>query len=210
MTYPGISILAKDLLAESAVFITGTDTSVGKTHVACALLQEFHRRKIRAIGFKPICCGNRQDALKFQKLSSGEMEIDFINPIHLPQPMAPASQPCPAWTDLIRRIRKARIQLIGKKNRILLTEGAGGLLCPITHRHTMRELAVALKMPLLLVIHNRLGMLNHTLLTLEAAKASGLKCFGLVVTHFGKKQNSVHRMNLKILKSLTSIPVYVV
>ena len=206
--------LAQDLLCSTdtkdtqGFFITGTDTGVGKTLVSCALIKEFQRRQIKALGLKPICCGDRADTLKFWELSDRKIPINLINPIHLPYPVAPVSQPCPPWPTLLRRVQRAFLKCVTKDTRILLVEGAGGLLCPITRKQTMRELAKTLHLPLVLVARDRLGVLNHTLLTLEAAQSAGLKCAAIVLNRIKQKSDSSSNTNRHALSQLTNIPIY--
>lgn len=192
----------------SAFFITGTDTGVGKTFVTCALIREFQRRGIPAIGFKPLCCGDREDSLKFWRLSKNRVALDLINPIHLPQPVAPVAQQCPPWAALMRRIQEAFSHLTTSETSVLLVEGAGGLLCPITRRHSMRDLARLLNLPLVIVTQDRLGVLNHSLLTQEAAEAVGLKTLAMVLTRFGKRKDLSQKRNQDVLSSLMTIPIY--
>ncbi len=104
----GIVHLASHLLKsrDHAWFITGTDTAVGKTHLVVELLVEFQRRGLPAIGFKPICCGNRNDGLKLHRASSSkDFSLSQINPIHLLHPLAPVAQKCPNWPAILRKIR---------------------------------------------------------------------------------------------------------
>ncbi len=193
----------------AAFFITGTDTGVGKTLLTCKLLNEFQRRGIPAAGFKPICCGDRADARRLWESSDRILPLDVVNPIHLPRPVAPISQPCPPWSTLVHRIRRALARYQAAKIHIVLVEGAGGLLCPITRKHTMRELARALDLPLVVVVPDRLGVLNHTLLTLEAATAEGLACVAVVLNRRETRKDTSQRTNRIILKRLTSTPLYV-
>ena len=187
-------------------FITGTDTGVGKTWLTCALLVEFRRRGISAAGFKPICCGDREDAQRLWKLSGGGLTLDMVNPIHLRHPVAPVAQKCPSWSTLLRKIRGALFEIRKRNIRIVLVEGAGGLLCPIARKHTMRDLAKALGGPMVIVARDRLGVLNHTLLTLEAAGRQG--CIALVLTRFGKTKDSSQQSNAKVLRSRVSVSIH--
>jgi len=210
----GIHALANYLISfaerksPAAFFITGTDTGVGKTHVACALIRELRRRNIRAAGLKPICCGDRADARELWKCSGREIPLDVINPIHLPQPLAPVSQSGPSWPVLLRRARHAFGQFAAWNTRIILVEGAGGLLCPITKKNTMRELARALGLPVVVVARNQLGVLNHALLTVAAASAAGIECTAIVLNSPGGRMDHSSKTNAKALAQLTRIPVF--
>jgi len=193
----------------AAFFVTGTDTGVGKTLLTCKLLKEFQRRGIPAAGFKPICCGDRTDARRLWESSNRILPLDVVNPIHLPRPVAPISQACPPWSTLVHRIRRALARYQAAKIHMVLVEGAGGLLCPITRKYTMRELARVLDLPLVMVVPDRLGALNHTLLTLEAAMAEGLVCVALILNQCGTRKDTSQRTNRIILKRLTSTPLHI-
>ena len=216
MASRGISALAGQLhrrRTESgcrSFFITGTDTGVGKTAVACALIRELRRRDVAAAGFKPICCGDRQDAVRLQAASDHAVSLDLINPVHFPLPLAPIAQKGPPWNALMRRISKAFAQLTGSNIEILLVEGAGGWLCPIRPTKTMCDLAGRLKTPVVLVARDRLGVLNHTLLTLAAIQTAKLDCVGLVLTRFGQRDGLIQKTTLTTLKHWTRLPVFVV
>lgn len=192
----------------SAFFVTGTDTAVGKTRVACLLLEEFHRRGILSAGFKPICCGDRDDARRLQQAGSTPVPLDLVNPIHLSKPVAPVSQPCPPWRTLLRCTQSALASHRRAGIRLILVEGAGGLLCPVTRRYTMRDLASALNLPVIIAARDRLGVLNHSLLTIEAARAAGLKCVALVLNRFQARADASSSSNGKVLERLVSVPVY--
>ena len=210
----GITGLADELMrcvsekCFSAFFITGTDTGVGKTLLTVALLRECRRRDMRVAGFKPICCGDRADARALWKHSERGIPLDVINPIHLRRPLAPVSQISPPWTVALRRVRRAFSQFSAWNFRLVLVEGAGGLLCPIDHKHTMRDLARGLKLPVVIVARNQLGVLNHTLLTAEAAAAAELECAAIVLNSFGKAPDRSCVTNAAALKRLTRIPIF--
>lgn len=214
MTKNDVPKLADHLLRHSSrgrptvFFITGTDTGVGKTWVTTALLREFRRRGVRSAGFKPICCGDRTDAEKLWKCSNREISLDVVNPVHLRRPLAPVSQRCPSWAVLLRRIRAAFSRFDRFKMSMVLVEGAGGLLCPVDQRNTMRDLARALGLPVVIVARNRLGVLNHTLMTVEAARTSGLKCAAIVLTRQAGAGGPSRATNASALARLTSIPLF--
>ena len=149
-------------------FITGTDTGVGKT-VLTALLVEFLRaRGIKAAALKPVCSGNRDDARKIFAAMNGALSLDEINPWHFRAPIAPS---------LAARLEKNPVKLsqvlahgraMQKRFEVLLVEGAGGLLSPLGENFDSRNLITTLRATPMVVAQNKLGAVNHLLLTLEA------------------------------------------
>ena len=194
----------------SIFFVTGTDTGAGKTFLTCALVREAQAQGISAAGFKPICCGDRGDARKLWELTHRQIPLNIINPIWLPHPVAPVAQRSPSWETLLQQIQHALIQYKTFGIQLILIEGVGGFLCPITRKHTVRELAEKLGFPILLVARNQLGVLNHTLLTLEAIRLAKLKCRAILLNDIGKRKREDHSIttNRKVLSQLTRLPVY--
>ena len=192
----------------AAFFVTGTDTDIGKTFCTCVLLREFRDRGIDAIGFKPVSCGSQEDARKFQKLSIDGLTLGQLNPVYLKHPLAPVSQKSFPWKVLMGRIREAYRHLVALKPRFILVEGAGGLLCPVTHQHTVRDIAKTLALPLIIVAPNRLGVLNQTLMTLESATYAKLHSTAIVLNRMGKRGDVSSKINFGVLKKLTRIPLY--
>lgn len=199
-----------DSLLESRAqswFIAGTDTGVGKTFLTEKLLREFQHRNLPAVGFKPICCGDRDDARRLRRASSGKFTLTQINPIHLPHPVAPIAQKCPSWSDLSQKILKAFRQISNSKLRpYILVEGAGGVLCPITQDKTLRDLMKELRIPIIVVALDKLGALNHTLLTLESI--APLKCAGVVLNRRSDKKMIAALNNGVSLEQITRIRVF--
>jgi dethiobiotin synthetase len=154
------------------LFITGTDTGVGKT-VLTALLARFLRGSgINVAALKPVCSGNRADARKIFAALDGALPLDEINPWHFRSPVAPL---------LAARLEKksvklsqvlAHIRATRKRFYVLLVEGAGGLLSPLGENFNSRDLILALRAVPLIVAQNKLGAVNHVLLTLEALPKS--------------------------------------
>jgi dethiobiotin synthetase len=170
------------------LFVVGTDTGVGKTLVASALLHVLARRHVRVCGMKPVASGAVrsaegwvcEDAVALRAASTVQVPAALDNPVLLPEPIAPflAAQRTHVEIDVDfiaqtwRRLR-ARVDAV-------VVEGAGGFLVPLSERSTGAELAVALDLPMVLVVGMRLGCLNHALLTAEALKARGLRLAGWV------------------------------
>src|SRR3984957_4403591 len=150
------------------LFITGTDTGVGKTVLTRLLAQFLHRRGLNVAALKPICSGGRDDARALHAALGGALTLDEINPWHFRAPVAPS---------LAARLEKRTVKLAPvlahirawqKKSRVTLIEGAGGLLSPLGEDFDSRDLITALRATPVIVAPNKLGVVNHVLLTLEA------------------------------------------
>lgn len=155
-------------------FITGTDTGVGKTRVTTGLIAELRTRGVDAAGMKPVECGGREDAAALHEASGRVDPLDRINPVSFAEPVAPAAATEPVVIDF-PHIRGC-FEALARSHDLVLVEGAGGWLVPLDRERTMADLAVFLGLPVIVVASNRLGVLNHTLLTLRAIASSGLEC----------------------------------
>ncbi len=164
---------------ENGCFVTGTDTGVGKTYFSVRLIRAFRRRGINACGFKPVCCGERDDVIALAQASEFAGNLDLINPAWLAEPVAPLSAGYLGNTQTVEvgAIMNAFLRL-REKFPCVVVEGAGGWLVPLTRQQTMEDLARALGLPVILVVRNRLGALNHALLTLRAVLSAHLPFAG--------------------------------
>jgi dethiobiotin synthetase len=169
------------------LFITGTDTGVGKTRVGCELAKGLRARGIDVGVMKPIETGvgtdGPLDALALRAAAGARDSLVEICPEPFELPAAPlvAARQCGREVDL-QRIDRAYRSLSAKRD-CMLVEGAGGLLVPVTREASMADLARQFGLPLLIVARGALGTLNHTLLTLEVAVARGLSVRGVVISH---------------------------
>ncbi len=148
------------------LFITGTDTGAGKT-VLTALLARFLRaKKLRVVAYKPICSGGREDAEMIFAALDGTMTLDEINPWHFRAPIAPvlAARREKKSVTLAALLKHFRAQ--PKRFDVMLVEGAGGLLSPLGENFDSRDLLLALNAAPIIVTPNKLGVVNHILLTL--------------------------------------------
>jgi dethiobiotin synthetase len=173
-----------------ACFITGTDTGVGKTQVASALATALSRRGLKVGVMKPaetdcppeLGHNGAQDALRLRQAARCEAPLEMIVPYALPLPLAPALSAEYAGVAIdLEQIRRLYLRLL-ETHDIVLVEGAGGLLVPLTSSHTMLDLAVFLKLPMLIVSRNVLGTINHTCLTVEVARQRS-RVIGVVLNH---------------------------
>jgi dethiobiotin synthetase len=150
------------------LFITGTDTGVGKTVLTALLVGFLRAKKIPVAALKPVCSGGRADARQLQAALGGALSLDEINPWHFRAPIAPLlasrrENKSVPLADALAFIRTTR-----KNFDVTLVEGAGGLLSPLGTDFDSRDLVTALRAAPIVVAQNRLGVVNPILLTLEA------------------------------------------
>jgi dethiobiotin synthetase len=170
------------------VFVTGTDTGVGKTVVAGAVAAALRARGERVAAFKPVVTGTDEPPEpgwppdhELLAAAAG-MEPDRVAPHRYGPAVSPhlAAEWAGETLDLGALTRAARAA--AEQAGVIVVEGVGGLLVPLTPTATVRDLAVALQLPLLVAARPGLGTINHTLLTLEAARAAGLAVAAVVLT----------------------------
>ena len=172
----------------TAFFVVGTDTGIGKTHATCALLHALARRHARVCGMKPIAAGGvmtvdgltNEDSIAHRAASTVRVPPALDNPILLPEPLSPHIAAARAGTPIAFDIVLAAVAELRARTDALVVEGAGGFLVPLSETRTGADLAVALGLPLVLVVGMRLGCLNHALLTAEAIRARGLVLAGWI------------------------------
>ncbi|MCC5812310.1 MAG: dethiobiotin synthase [Ectothiorhodospiraceae bacterium] len=172
----------------AGLFVTGTDTEVGKTVVSCALLHALKRAGLRVAGMKPVASGCRrtaqglrnEDALALQASSHAALPYERINPVALEPAVAPhlAAEDAGVVIDPLALAAAARD--LERQVDVLLVEGAGGWRVPLGPREGFPDLARELDYPVVLVVGIRLGCINHALLTAEAARADGRRLAGWV------------------------------
>ena len=174
----------------AGLFVTATDTGVGKTYVT-ALIASTLTRAGRLVGaYKPVCSGVENDdegrprwvdADTLTAAIGGQFDSEHVCPLRFRAPLAPnvAARRENSEIDFERLCEGA--QWWQGRVELLLIEGVGGLLCPLTEQHTIADFAGTLKYPLLIVARLGLGTINHTLLTVEAARARGLAIAGIVL-----------------------------
>lgn len=169
--------------------MTGTDTGVGKTHVACQIVRELRETGQRVGAFKPACSGasldknggaHWDDIDRLRDALNGDVTDDQLCPQRFLAPLAPpvASRKEGRrvdWESIIHGFEAWQ-----KHCDILVVEGVGGLLCPLTDDATVADFAAVTLFPLVIVARLGLGTINHTLLTVEVARQRGLRIAGLV------------------------------
>src|SRR6266498_4409376 len=150
------------------LFITGTDTGVGKTVLTSLLARHLRARGVAVAALKPICSGGRADARALHSSLDGALTLDEINPWHFRAPLAPLL----AARREHRRVEQshvlAHVRRVQRRFDVVLVEGAGGLLSSLGEDFNARDLIIDLRAEPIIVCPNRLGVVNHVLLTVEA------------------------------------------
>lgn len=199
----------------AAWFVTGTDTGVGKSLVACALMFHLRGRYARIAGMKPVAAGSErapdghwtnEDVLALQSAATVDLPRSLVNPCLLHAPVSPhiAAQRDGVSIE-IERIVDACISLRAQTDA-LVVEGAGGFRVPLSATLDGADLAVALGLPVILVVGLRLGCLNHAVLTAESIAARGLRLVGWVANHIDPRMPE-QQANIDWLQSQLNVPL---
>jgi len=183
---------------KQTLFITGTDTGVGKTVLTALLTRFLRERGVHAAALKPVCSGGRADARAVHAALAGALTLDEINPWHFRAPVAPSLA--------ARRENKtvklpqvlAHLRAVQKRFDVLLVEGAGGLLSPLGENFDSRDLISALRATPIIVAPNKLGVVNHILLTLEALPES-VRPKAKIILMSPSKPDAATGSNIKLL-----------
>lgn len=172
----------------SGVFITGTDTGIGKTVVAQLLVTAWVYGGETVAAMKPVASGceytngklRNADAIALMSASNVEADYDLVNPFALEPPLSPhlAAADADVRIDL-GRIKSSFVQLVSRASRVVV-EGVGGWYVPLSDRATVADMALALELPVVMVVGMKLGCLNHALLTEQAIHAVGARFIGWV------------------------------
>lgn len=190
-----------------AYFVTGTDTEIGKTTIAAGLLQAARQLGLSTAAAKPVASGCRyaaqglrnDDALALLAQCSLQLDYTEVNPVAFEPPIAPhlAAREAGVVLDVASLLPPVQA-LLGKGAEFSVVEGAGGWRVPLAGGETLADLAVALGLPVILVVGVRLGCINHALLSAEAILADGLPLAGWVA-------NLVEPQTARLADNLTTL-----
>ena len=192
------------------IFITGTDTGVGKTLLTGLLLHHLRQRGRHALAIKPFCSGSGADTEFLHAIQDGELALDEVTHFFFSEPLAPLvaarkHQRSIRLPEVLRRIER-----VTKRCDCLLVEGIGGLLVPLGEGFTVRELLLKMGCEVIVVSRNRVGTINHTLLTGAALQHAGISEFTTVLMA-GKQGDASTSSNRRILaEMLAPNPVFAI
>ncbi len=189
------------------LFVTGTDTGVGKTVVTAGLAAWCRDRGIDAGVLKPIETGVEngvpKDGRFHREAADLDQSLDEVVPVQYEEPLAPHVAAGRAGREVSMEKLQRAFERQSEKHDLLFVEGAGGLLVPINEQKTMADLAMAWRLPVLVVAPPSLGTLNHSALTVEVARQHGLTVSGLIISGYPNDPDVAERTNPEELQRLT-------
>lgn len=193
-------------------FITATDTDAGKTYVTALLTRSLRALGVNAVAMKPIASGSMIDSQTLHEAAEGELSLQEITPVFYQAPLAPLdAAPLEGKLFSSKEVLPTFFDL-HKKYSSLLVEGVGGWLVPLSPTESLPDLARAMGFPVLVVVRNRLGALNHALLTLESIRHHGLHCAGIILNHHPHDQGDLamegYRRFFKNLCEKEKLPLF--
>jgi dethiobiotin synthetase len=198
------------------VFVTGTDTDVGKTVIAAGLTAALRSRNLQATYFKPVQSGCREeggqliasDARLAQTMAGLAEPLSVLTPVVLKLPLAPAVAAAQAGVQIdLEDIARAYRDLTGRYD-FLVVEGAGGLYVPLVdNTFLVLDLARWLGLPVLVVARPGLGTINHTVMTVKTLEQAGLPVVGIIINQYPENPNLAARTNPEIITTISGRPV---
>lgn len=199
------------------IFITGTDTGVGKTFIGCVLASTLREAGKNVGVMKPVETGCRKrgnelipaDGLALKKASCSEDPVELIVPYRFKTPLAPFMSSMVEGRKInIKKIEDS-YHCLSRKHEVMLVEGAGGLMVPLTDRVTYLDLIKTLKLSPLIVAQNKLGVINHVMLTTQVLKINKIKIVALILNHVTRCRGIAEQTNFTALKKLLKdFPVF--
>ncbi len=198
------------------VFVTGTDTGVGKTWIAAGVTAVLRQWGLKAVYFKPVQSGCPEengcliptDARLAQELAGLKEPLEVLTPIALRLPLAPGVAAPREGTQVDLEKVAAAIRELAGRYEFLVVEGAGGLYVPlIGTRFLVLDLVSWLRLPLLVVARPGLGTINHTALTVMTARQNGLPVAGVILNRYPDKPSLAEETNPEVIEAITEVPV---
>lgn len=211
-------VVARDFvskgIAAKGVFIAGTDTGVGKTLVACALLHGFAARGLRVAAMKPVAAGalrrhgvwHHDDVAQLRAAANVEAPQAVVNPYCFASPIAPHIAAQATGVTIRMAVIKKNYARLERNADLVVVEGVGGLLVPLGRRFSAADIPARLGLPVVLVVGLRLGCLNHALLTVEALQARGLYLAGWIANRIDPAMARASE-NLQTLRTRIKAPL---
>lgn len=197
-----------------SVFVTGTDTGVGKTQVSCALMRQLIAEGYRVVGMKPVASGAQyddgklvnEDALHLMATANVDVPYEWVNPYCFEAAIAPHLAAQRAGIQITLEAIHRAYQQLATIADVVVVEGVGGWAVPINATQTMADVAVMLSLPVIMVVGMRLGCLNHAQLTAQSILASTLPFAGWIANTLDPMMPALQE-NMDTLKEVLQIPL---
>ena len=187
------------------LFVTGTDTGAGKTVVAAAICAALRARGQRVVAYKPVVTGFDDPPVGWP--TDDVLLESAAGRAIVPHRYGPPVSPHLAAAMAGETLSPAALIAAAQVDDLLVAEGVGGLLVPLTEDFLVRDLAVALGLPLVIAARPGLGTINHTLLTLEAARSAGLRVAAVVLTPWPEEPTAMELSNRETIERLGGVQV---
>jgi dethiobiotin synthetase len=192
--------------------VTGTDTGVGKTMVSCAIASGFRHAGLRVAAMKPVETGvtaddPNRDGARLARAAGGLLPLSVVAPLVYPDPLAPSEAARRVGSTIDLNILDHAVRAASAQTDALIVEGAGGLLVPVVDRLAFDTLFVRWSLELIVVAANRLGVINHTRLTLAAARAAGLIVRAVLLNNVNPAPDQSAPDNARIIAELEDVAV---
>ncbi len=210
-----VPLVASASLHRPGLFVTGTDTGVGKTVVAAAIAYHLRRRGARVGVCKVAATGCRrergqlvsEDAEYLAHWADARHPLDVICPQRFAEPLAPAVAAERTGTTLDWGAIRSSLDTIATDSDVMVVEGVGGVLVPMDGGHTVLDLMAALRLPAVVVARPGLGTINHTLLTVGALRAAGVPVAGVVINRYPADADTATETNPDAIRRWGRVPV---
>ncbi|MDP9197267.1 MAG: dethiobiotin synthase [Thermoproteota archaeon] len=208
----------KKISRTTGLFITGTDTGVGKTLVACGVASLLRRRQINVGIMKPFATGSQIYNQNFKSqdtellaAAANVRDMDYdLNPVFFQIAASPLMASMITKNRISFKSVLCAFQRIRKRHEFVIVEGIGGIMVPLTNSYLLADFAKLIDLQLLIVSRPNLGSINHTLLTVTACKKYGLDILGIVINRMPSKPDIVESKTPQLIRKLTGIPIIAV
>lgn len=197
------------------IFISGTDTSVGKTYVTCCIAYMLRSRGINVGVMKPFATSTdiyspkfrSEDTANLAKAANIQDKDDEINPTFFKIAASPFTASVITNEKVNMKDNLDAFSRLKEKHDFILVEGIGGIMVPLTSKHVLADFVKLTNLPVIIVASVKLGSINHTLLTVAACQKYSLPISGIVINRMPSKPNDVQRLTPTIIRKLTNLPI---
>lgn len=191
---------------KKGIFVTGTDTGIGKTVAACCIIRALRLKGVDCGVMKPVQCAG-SDSRRLMRAAGVRDQIDLINPFYAKYPYAPVTAFRKEKIGFNKNKIIAAFARLSQRHQFMVVEGAGGLLVPIRENYFISDLVLDLGLALVIVASSSLGTINHTLLSVAYARARKITIAGIIFNNLSKDNSMPEKTNPKIIQKICGLAV---